>query len=64
MEKQQATTRARLAAIAKKAERTRDAVQAMTEYDDATEARRANTKKLRMLRLERERKLVGSDSQR
>jgi len=54
MENQRTMTRDRLAAIAKKAERSRDAVQAMKEYEAETELRRANSKKLRKLRLENE----------
>lgn len=62
MEEQRTMTRKRLIAIAKKAERSRDAVQAMNEYEDETQARRANTKKLRMLRLENERNLASNDN--
>ena len=62
MEEQRTMTRERLIAIAKKAERSRDAVQAMNEYEDETQARRANTKKLRMLRLENERNLASNDN--
>lgn len=62
MEEQRTMRRERLIAIGKKAERSRDAVQAMNAYEDETQARRANTKKLRMLRLENERNLASNDN--